>query len=413
MIQSLRRRFVCAAILTLALVLGIILGVVNLISYRKMVTDADSVLALLAQNQGRFPQAEGGSPDHHRPQQKDFRPMSPEIPFETRFFSVTILDGVVVEQDMDKIAAVDSATAAHWAEKILASGQEKGFLSDYRYCIAQASNGMRVIFLDCGRNINSLKTTLLASLVISFLGLTAVLLILIPISGRIVKPVAESYEKQRQFITDAGHELKTPLTVIQADADLLEMEQGESEWLEDIRHQAQRLAELTKNLITLSRMEEGAAQQQFVDFPLSDVVEEAAQSFCSLAQKQEKPLQLSIAPQLTLHGSESGIRQLVEILLDNALKYSPEGSPICLTLEHVGRDQVLSITNPCTAPLDDSQIERLFDRFYRADASRNSPGYGLGLAIARSIVTAHSGKINAVAAGGNVLRITAAFPAPK
>lgn len=411
MIQNLRKRFVIAAMLTLTLVLGIILGIVNFIGYQKMVSDADNVLSLLAENQGRFPQMDDGLAIHRHPQQKNFRPMSAEVPFESRFFSVTVENGEVTTLDMDRIAAIDAAAAAQLAEDVLSSGQEIGFRAEYRFRIATTDAGSRIIFLDCGRNLSSLRTTLLASLVISALGLTAVLLILIPISAKIVKPVAESYEKQRQFITDAGHELKTPLTVIQADADLIELEQGESEWLEDIRHQAQRLTELTKSLITLSRMEEAGTQLQFVDFPLSDVVEETAHDFLALSIQQNKTLEQNLAPQLTLRGNEAAIRQLLTILLDNALKYSPEHTAISLRLTHSGREHQLSLTNVCAAPLTVSQTERLFDRFYRADSSRNSPGYGLGLAIAKSIVSAHGGTIKAELVDCTKLRITASFPA--
>ena len=239
------------------------------------------------------------------------------------------------------------------------------------------------------------------------LGLAAVLFLLLILSRRIVRPMAESYEKQRQFITDAGHELKTPMTIISADADLAEMECGENQWLTDIRRQAQRLTALTNDLIYLSRMEEEQPKLQYIDFPISDVVEEMAQSFAAPARSQDKELQVQVQPMLSFKGDEKGIRQLASILLDNALKYSPPGGQLALRLEKQGRNLLLTVSNTCAQPMEQDKLPHLFDRFYRTDQSRNSQsgGYGLGLSIARSIVSAHKGKIRAESHDGTQLSI--------
>lgn len=250
--------------------------------------------------------------------------MSPETPYESRFFSVLLgEDGQAVETDTGQIAAVDAEQATDYAQKAAASGKTSGFLDDYRFLVQNESGGIRVIFLDCGRSLSSFRTTLLASVSLAVLGLAAVLFLLLILSRRIVRPMAESCEKQRQFITDAGHELKTPMTIISADADLAEMECGENQWLTDIRRQAQRLTALTNDLIYLSRMEEEQPKLQYIDFPISDVVEEMAQSFAAPARSQDKDFQVQVQPMLSFQGDEKGIRQLVSILLDNALKYSP------------------------------------------------------------------------------------------
>ena len=152
------------------------------------------------------------------------------------------------------------------------------------------------------------------------MGLLAVLVLLVIFSGRIIAPVAESHEKQRRFITDAGHEFKTPLTIIGADADLLELDCGENEWLTDIKSQVKRLTGLTNDLIFLSRMDEERPQFQHIEFSLSDVTEEVVQSFQGPAKAQNKELVLEIQPMLSLTGDEKAIRQLVSILMDNAVK---------------------------------------------------------------------------------------------
>lgn len=238
------------------------------------------------------------------------------------------------------------------------------------------------------------------------------LILLLLLSKRIVRPVAESYEKQKQFITDAGHELKTPLTIIGADADLAEMECGENQWIQDIRRQTQRLTELTQDLIYLSRVEEEGLSLQSIDFPLSDVAEEMAHSFLPLAQNQGKRLEIAVQPMLSFRGDEKSIRQLCSILLDNALKYSPQEGELLFRLEKQGKNILLSVSNTTSQPIKKEELCHLFDRFYRTDPSRNSQtgGYGLGLSIARSIVTAHKGKIRAESPQESVLTIQVTLP---
>ena len=238
-----------------------------------------------------------------------------------------LLDGSggVLSIDTGKIAAVDETAAAQYARQVWESGRRKGFLGDYRFVVSETSGGTRVIFLDCGRSLSGFRTVLAASIALSLLGLAAVFVLLVIFSGRIVAPMAQAYEKQRQFITDAGHEIKTPLTIIGADADLLELECGGSEWLADIKGQVTRLTGLTNDLIYLSRMDEERPRLQCIGFPLSDVAEEVVQSFQGPARARKETLTADIQPLLSYTGDEKAIRQLLSILMDNAVKYAPEG----------------------------------------------------------------------------------------
>ena len=421
-IKTLRRKFIAATMLSLAAVLLVILGGVNLMSYQKVISDADAILELLCANSGTFPEFPTGK----RPAQAAAQPpisadkpgfgdrgLSPETPYESRYFSVVLDEtGQVVYTDTVQIAAIDDDTAASYAQAVWQSGRTSGFWEDYRYACRSEANGWRIIFLDCGRTLSGFRTTLLASVMLALVGLGAVLVLLLILSGRIIRPVAESYEKQKRFITDAGHELKTPLTIISADTDLAEMECGENEWLEDIRRQAQRLTGLTEDLIYLSRMEEAQPRLQFLEFPISDVVEEMAQSFLAPARSQDKKLEIEVKPMISCNGDEKAVRQLVSILMDNALKYAPPGGHLTLRLERQGRTVVLTVSNTTIYPVDKESLEHLFDRFYRADQSRNTQtgGYGLGLAIAKSIVSAHRGKIRAESPVPDLLTIVVSLP---
>lgn len=421
-IKTLRRKFIAATMLSLAAVLLVILGGVNLMSYQKVISDADAILELLCANSGTFPEFPTGK----RPAQAAAQPpisadkpgfgdrgLSPETPYESRYFSVVLDEtGQVVYTDTVQIAAIDDDTAASYAQAVWQSGRTSGFWEDYRYACRSETNGWRIIFLDCGRTLSGFRTTLLASVMLALVGLGAVLVLLLILSGRIIWPVAESYEKQKRFITDAGHELKTPLTIISADTDLAEMECGENEWLEDIRRQAQRLTGLTEDLIYLSRMEEAQPRLQFLEFPISDVVEEMAQSFLAPARSQDKKLEIEVKPMISCNGDEKAVRQLVSILMDNALKYAPPGGHLTLRLERQGRTVVLTVSNTTVYPVDKESLEHLFDRFYRADQSRNTQtgGYGLGLSIAKSIVSAHRGKIRAESPVPDLLTIVVSLP---
>ena len=419
MIRKLRRKLIAACMASLAAVLLVILGGVNWMSYQKVVDDADAVLAVLSANRGVFPQqgqplGELPAPQGPETDREHRRLFSPETPYESRFFSVQLDGGgQVLQTDTRQIAAVDEEAAASYAETAAASGDRSGFLDDYRFLCTDGDDGtVRIIFLDCGRSLSSFRTTLLASIALALVGLLAVLVLLLVLSSRIVRPVAESYEKQKQFITDAGHELKTPMTIISADADLLEMECGENQWLTDIRRQTQRLTGLTNDLIYLSRMEEEQPALQAIEFPLSDVAEEMVQSFFAPAKNQGKTLEVCIQPMVSCTGDEKAIRQLLSILLDNALKYSPEGGQLTLRVEKQGRGVLLSVSNTTAQPMDRGQLSRLFDRFYRADQSRSSEtrGYGLGLSIARSIVLAHKGRIRAESPDGASISVVVTLP---
>ena len=405
MIQKLRTKLIVASMLSLVLVLTIIIGAASVLNYRDITTNADSVLAILQENDGFFPMMMGKKPDKHDGQ------FSPELPYESRYFTVFLkADGTTSAVNTGKIAAVDTETAISYAQDVLASGDTGGFHGDYRYLAYTVGTETHIIFLDTGREMSSFRRFLYTSAGVSLGGLLAVFLLLLFVSGRIVKPFAETYQKQKQFITDAGHELKTPLTIIDADAQVLEMDVGENEWLSDIQAQTKRLAQLTNSMLQLARMEE-QPQVEKIAFPLSDVVQETAETFGALAKTREKTLSIDIEPMLSMTGDEKAIRQLLSILLDNAVKYADEHGKIIVSLKKHKNHIQISVYNTAQA-IDRESLPHLFDRFYRTDASRNSRtgGYGLGLSIASSIVAAHKGKIWAETADGKSLRITASFP---
>lgn len=406
MIKKLRAKFITTSMLSLFFVLFVIEGMVGILNYQKIEKDADKILGILKENSGDFPKKMPFVPREDRPF------LSPEIPYESRYFSVLLTpEGKAVFADTEKIASVDPAEAVEYAETVWKKQSEKGFIDHYRYLCDTYEGGYRMLFLDCGRQLDNFQMLLVTAFLVSSAGFLTVFILMIYLSAKIVKPFSDNYEKQKRFITDAGHELKTPLTIIDADAEVLEMDLGENEWLVDIKSQTKRLADLTNALVLLSRMEEDQRKEMQVDFPISDVVEEVFHTFHAPAKIQGKTLSGVIAPMITMKGDEKAIRGLVTILLDNAIKYADDQGKIALTLEKKKNRIYLSVFNT-TEWISREQTAHLFDRFYRTDTSRNSQtgGYGLGLSIAAATVASHKGKIDAETEDERSLRITAVFP---
>lgn len=407
MIQRIKIRFITLAMTALLILLALIITSMNLMNYHAVISGADEKLELLSQNKGNFP--EFGT-DKKWPIPAN---MTMETPYETRYFSVLLAtNGDIIETNTAKIKAVDASAAADYAQKVVERNTSSGFVGNYRYSMSAEGAAIRVTFLDCSRELSSFHDYLAISISIALLGCLAFFIILLFFSGRIIKPVTDSYNKQRQFITNAGHELKTPLAIIKADVDVLEMDYGENEWLSGIQSQVKRMADLTNDLVYLSRMEETEPDLQMIDFPFSDVVVETAQAFQAIAQTQKKTFRCQAVPMLSFVGNERAIRQLVNILMDNAMKYSPPNGSVSLTVGKHNRNIYLSVYNTTIDPVEKKNLSRIFERFYRMDSSRSSQtgGYGIGLSVAKAIVSAHNGKIYAFSPDGHSLQVNVLFP---
>ena len=365
MIKKLKIRFICLAMASLFVVLAVSVIGMNAINYSTIVKDADDVLTFLSRNQGVFPEAEGTMPNEHKAPnapnaQIAPKRFSPETPYESRYFSVLIDEsGNIIRTDTRRIFSVDSESAGEYAEKVYASGKKSGFIDEYRYLQSVEGNFTRVIFLDCGRKLDGFYTYLWISIGMTLAGLAVMFMVIVFFAGKIVRPIAESYEKQKQFITDAGHEIKTPLTIINANVDLLEDDPEDADCLQDIRQQAQRLTALTNDLVYLARMEETDRPPEMTDIAVSEIISETAAAFRAPALMQEKEFICKIKSGLFMTGNDKAIRQLVNITLDNALKYSPEGGKIEIRFEQVRRTLQLSVCNTTEAAVNSEELEHV------------------------------------------------------
>lgn len=413
MIKTLRRKFISIAMLSTALVLFVIIASINVANYISMNSTLDVRLELIADNGGRFPDfnqapapSDASIPDDTvDPNRK--HGIDKETPFDTRYFSVLLYDnGTVSIIDTGKIASVTTEQASEYATSLFEAGKTKGFVDQYKYiCVtttdSNENNMILYVFLNCSRELMTIKNYAFASIGISLIGLFIVFLLVCFFSKVVTKPMAESYEKQKRFITDASHEIKTPLTIIDANTEILEMTHGENEWTESIRKQIGRLTSLTEKLVFLSRMDEENSKLEMEVFNISDAITDTAMPFKAVAAAKGKTLEINVLSDISYCGNETTIRQIVSLLLDNAVKYSSENSLIKVDFCVSGKSKVLTVWNSVDK-IEQGKLDYLFERFYRIDKSRNSKtgGFGIGLSVVQAIVAAHKGKISAKSVDG-------------
>lgn len=408
MIRTLRRRFLLIALASLTGTLAVLCLVINLGYHAITTRRADQVLQMLHQNAGQFPEPETQADPGAFP---GFQ-VTLETPFETRYVVVRLTgQREVAEVDMEHIAALDREKVIQQVEQILDGGKNSGYSGYYRYQVFDdGEEGQTIVVLDCFLQLQAANNVLRLTLLASLACIAIVFLPLVFLSRRVVRPFAENLEKQRRFVTDASHELKTPLAIISANTGLLEASLGENRWLASTQVQVSRLDRLIGHLVELARTEETLAEEEIQPVDLSGVVAGQMEDYRLLAQTSGKELESDVAPGVTVRGAADNLKRLCTLLLDNAVKYCDSGGTIRLTLAQRGRWAVLSISNPC-AGLDPAQLPRLFDRFYRADASRSrdTGGYGIGLSTARAIVGRHRGRLTAKSEDGLVV-FTARLP---
>ncbi len=400
MLNKLHRRFITITLIALVVISTVQLFFVNAVNIYQRDSEVRNLLYIIAENGGMFPDDYRNNYNYIDSLLNPFKKVqiTIETPYSTRYFVVKLKENVVTHVSTENIAAVDDDIAIEYAKRIYGGDTGFGFIDMYRYYYVknESNNSSIMVFIDFERELDS--TFQLASISI-FVCFICILFLIFPVyklSKNALDPVRRSIDKQKQFITDAGHELKTPISIISADAEVLEMCDGKNEWLTSIREQTVRLDRLVKDLVTLSKLDEVKAKPKFSRFDISEAVLSTAASFETLAKAEGIEFVQNIAPDLTYTGNESEIRQLISILCDNAVKYCSAGGTIKLSLYKSGKNICIEMYNDCDY-IDKSKLDRLFDRFYRADSSRSreTGGYGIGLSIAKVTVTRHKGKITA------------------
>ncbi len=429
MLKKMQRRFIMAAIAAFATVMFVLVVGINIVNYYRTTSTQDGLVASLLEYEQRaykhrkqknIMQKEKPKEHDRRTSahlELDFPPISempgggPEARFTTRFFAVYCDMSEEIEViSRDYIYSIDEETAKAYTAAVLQKGKEKGYYGDYRYQVKIDDTGSIVLFLNVTSALQFMKSLLIISLVIGFSSLLVVLILVVFFSRYAIRPYVKNMERQKRFITDAGHELKTPITSIATSADIAAMEYEGDEWISNIQKQTVRLTRLVGELVALSRLDEEIPFPEKSTFSLSDAAWETAEPFAVRAKAEGKNYYQNIEEQITLYGERNSIQQMISILLDNAVKYSDEDGEICLDIYRRRRKIWIEVSNTCNLP-DNVDLDRLFDRFYRVDESRstNTGGTGIGLAMAQAIAETHSGKIKVERTAEKTIRFKVIF----
>lgn len=395
MIKQLQKKFVVSSMLAITILLVVVLGGINIFNTVSANRQTDKLLSTLAEVENSA-----------------ITMMLPEVRSSWDIFSAVVTQDdtlgaiyfVVREDVFGKIRAIDTShissvnneDAWEYVEQIYHIKSGTGSLGRFKYMVMPTVGnlGKTYIFLDVTKQINNIWQVALLSVGVGVLCWLAMLLLIVLLSKKAIKPIAENMERQKQFVTDAGHEIKTPLAIILANTDAMELHYGENKYSKNIRGQIFRLKDLTQDLLTLAKMEESADLKIKENFSVSMLVEECLNQFEESISAKTIHFYKNIQEDLSVDSNKELVKRLISILMDNATKYVPENGIIEVYLSQTNKQINFVVANTADN-LEKLQLDKIFDRFYRADDARcqKSGGYGIGLSAAKAIVESLKGTI--------------------
>lgn len=393
MIKKTQHKFIAITLGAISLVLALILGLLNLSIYMAVLFNAHENISLIRDsrgiifsNQDRFSLPENNAPfdapDGNTRLSYIYVRINNKNPSAPPFIT-TNMTGTYSGDEI-----------YYLAEHLIKTGDTEGIYQDMMYEITHDDLFTEIVVADISADIAFLTNLFRMSVAIIIGSLIFVFIFSYYLSRWAIKPVKTALENQRRFISDASHELKTPLAVISANADVLESEIGSNKWLSNIKNQADDMSSLVFDLLDLAKIDETADEIVISEFDLSNVVLSKSLEFECTAFESGKTFEQSITEGLKYKGNEEAIRHLVTILIDNAIKHSDEKGIIRVTLTSSGNKKIFQVYNTGNG-IRNSEKDKIFERFYRSDESRSKStgGYGLGLSIAKAITDAHGGTI--------------------
>ncbi len=437
MIRQLQKRFIRIAVIALTVAMVLVVGIVNIANWISVRNDLSGTLVLLeetrlpaflqrARQEGSFPPPEDkqaqqektagdkSAPDDDTASQEntekstDAAPAAPgwvrsphfrNMISESNWFSGFISpQGKIRVIRTDRMKDLDEESAKQLVAEAAAGGKTEGFIRDYLFRIRENPDGSRtMMLLDCETRLAAVRRLVLCSAVACAGGILLAWLLVSLASRKAVEPTIRNMEQQKQFITNASHELKTPLTVISTNMELLSMETDDNPWVRSTQKQTAALSRLVDELVYLSRMEEENSPLEMERLDAGRLLEETAEPFAAMAEFNGLEMRVTAERDLRMTGDRASIQRLISTLCDNAVKYA-SGSPIAAEIRSEGKNVLLRVSNPVEEALNSQECEQLFNRFYRVDPSRNKEkkgGFGIGLAIAAAIAEKHGGRISA------------------
>ena len=411
MMKQIRQRFIKIALLALTLAMLLVAGVINAVHYVNTSAELKETMNYIVENDNAAygkTDSQNGENHHGKTASDDSVPqtrqkgnnhhMNTKVEESRYFIAIQSADGELFLGADSKETEYTDDELLTIANDVLSSDTLSGHTKNYLYQVTEKSDGSKSVIISIGACIVGI---LLSWLLVSLL------------SKKAIRPMMDNIERQKQFITDAGHELKTPLTVISANMDVLSMDIGANEWVQGTQKQVADMRKLVNELVYLSRMDETDSAFERNEFNLSNAVNAVAEPFVSMAEFNGKNMIVNAENNLTYCGDEAAIKRLVSILCENAVKYAPEDTDIHVSLSKSSKNIVLKTENVMKEPLSDEALTRLFDRFYRGDTSRSkdeNKGFGIGLSVARAITEKHGGIIKAQKTPDDQLRIICTLP---
>ena len=431
MIRTLQKKFVITAMAAISVLLLVLLLGINITNSVLIRQEAQQMLSLIERSGGQpeaglkppalpegaqapefredglIPEEEKQSGDQNRFRGRNalFR-ISADNAMGARFFIAYYEEGESVRTDTSRIFAVTQEEAAAIAEAVYQKNKKEGVTGSFLYRICEESP-VTGYFLDVSQQKRQAAEVLTVSALAAAAAWILMLLLVIFLSGRAIRPIAENLEKQKRFVTDAGHEIKTPLAIIMANTEAMEMISGENKWTRNIKAQTMRLSGLMQNLLTLARLDEGVKPDK-TDIALSEAVRKTAEDFAESAALKGLMIETSLDESCIVKADRGQLQQLLSILADNAVKYTAQGGTILFEVLREKERVLLRQSNPVQEGALPEDPKQLFDRFYRRDKARtqSAGGYGIGLSAALSIAEANGASISADYPRNNVIRFT-------
>lgn len=402
MIKKLRRRIVLINMLLVGVVILGIITVVNINSYSNANHMLERGMEQLLEKQDRaFDKNDFLPPDDDEKFKFDKRGLEGDVPVQiSSYIIVEMDDDGEIENISENNVTMDNEDLQACVKAVLNSGKRTGQIAEYSlmYVVRGESDEIKIIFASNSSVTSSLRSSLLISAALFAGSLLIIFLISLFLSGLAIKPVQKAWEQQKQFVADASHELKTPLTVILANNNIMMSHKGaavedEKQWLESTQEEANHMKQLIEQMLFLAKSDAGSTQVQYSEVDFSDIVEGAALNFEPVAFEKGIIIDTQITPEIILNGNATQLNQLVHILVDNAVKYADADTTVTIGLKRKNDRAELWVNNLGNV-ISKEDMEHIFDRFYRAEKSRTTKGYGLGLSIAQRIVQEMNGKLS-------------------
>ena len=396
MFRKLKIRFILLASAAIVCILLTMIAVLNSVRFLQNNGEIQAVLNILSANNGDFPSVEETAESLQNDR------ITIDTIYQYRYFSVVYNeDKTLYSSNLDHLSNLSKEQALSYANKVIKDSRSSGVFKVgsqfYSYQITQDSKTKRylLVVLDSTNYLESRNDFFWLSIQLCFYSFIFFVLVVSGFSNFAIRPYIKNYENQKRFITNAGHELKTPLAIISANTELQELMTGENEWTESTKDQVKRLSNLINQMVVLARLEE-QPDVTLVDVNFSEVVKKVAGNFKSVIEKAGKKYEIKLQEDIHVKATEDELYELVSILIDNACKYCDEDGQIFVTLTKAKRGKRARLT-VANSYADGKNVDysRFFDRFYREDESHNQkqPGYGIGLSMAESLVRIFKGRI--------------------